>query len=78
MSVKADLEKLEVRYLANRNANLFYSLFADYTDAPEATTPRDERAAADRERRHRRAEHALRESNAASGFCCSTGSESGL
>ena len=40
--VKADLEKLEVRYLANRNANLFYSLFADYTDAPEEKTARDE------------------------------------
>jgi cyclic beta-1,2-glucan synthetase len=37
----ADLEKLEVRYLGNRNANLFYSLFADFTDAPQASTPRD-------------------------------------
>jgi cyclic beta-1,2-glucan synthetase len=39
--VRADLEKLEVRYLGNRNANLFYGLFADYTDAPEPVTPRD-------------------------------------
>ena len=39
--VRADLERLEVRYLANRDANLFYSLFADFTDAPEAVTPRD-------------------------------------
>ncbi len=39
--VRADLERLEVRYLANRDANLFYSLFADFTDAEEAVTPRD-------------------------------------
>ncbi|MGD1073233.1 MAG: glucoamylase family protein, partial [Bryobacteraceae bacterium] len=39
--IRADLEKLEVRYLGNRNENLFYSLFADFTDASDATTPSD-------------------------------------
>ena len=39
--LRSDLEKLEIRYLGNRNANLYFSLFADYSDAKEATTPRD-------------------------------------
>jgi cyclic beta-1,2-glucan synthetase len=39
--LRGDLERLEVRYLANRDANLFYSLFADFTDAPEAVMARD-------------------------------------
>lgn len=39
--LRSDLERLEVRYLGNRDANLFYSMFADFTDASEATTPRD-------------------------------------
>jgi cyclic beta-1,2-glucan synthetase len=39
--VRADLERLEVRYLANKDANLFYSLLADFTDAPEPAMPRD-------------------------------------
>ena len=41
--VRTALEKLEVRYLGNRNANLFYSLFSDFADAPEAVTPSDAR-----------------------------------
>ncbi len=32
-SVRAEIEKLEVRYLGNRNGNIFYSLFSDFTDA---------------------------------------------
>jgi cyclic beta-1,2-glucan synthetase len=39
--VRTALEKLEVRYLGNKNANLFYGLFSDFADAPEAVTPRD-------------------------------------
>ena len=39
--VSMSLEKLEVRYLGNRSANLFYSLLSDFADAPEAVTPRD-------------------------------------
>jgi cyclic beta-1,2-glucan synthetase len=40
-TIHAELEKLEVRFLANRNENLFYSLFSDFLDAPEQTTPED-------------------------------------
>ena len=39
--VRQELEKLEVRYLANRDANLYFSLFSDFTDATEATVPGD-------------------------------------
>ncbi len=39
--VRAHLERLEVRYLGNKDPNLFYSLLADFTDAPEAAMPRD-------------------------------------
>ena len=40
--VNADAEKLEVRFLGNRGANLYYSLFADFTDAKEQTTSQDD------------------------------------
>ena len=33
--VRSEIEKLEVRYLANREANLFFSLLSDFTDSPE-------------------------------------------
>ncbi len=39
--VRRELEKLEVRFLANRESNLFFSLFPDFTDAATATTPGD-------------------------------------
>ena len=39
--VRQELAKLEVRYLANQDANLYFSLFSDFTDAPEATVPGD-------------------------------------
>ena len=39
--VKGELRKLEVRYLANPEANLFYALFSDFADAPEASAPGD-------------------------------------
>ena len=35
--VRLEVEKLEVRFLANQEANVFFSLFADFTDSPEAT-----------------------------------------
>ena len=35
--VRQEVEKLEVRFLANQEANVFFSLFADFTDSPEAT-----------------------------------------
>jgi cyclic beta-1,2-glucan synthetase len=38
-----EVEKLEVRFLANRETNLFYGLFSDFTDAPDSTAPEDTR-----------------------------------
>ncbi len=32
-TVKSEVEKLEIRYLANKESNLLFSLFADYIDA---------------------------------------------
>jgi len=39
-TIRAEVEKLEIRYLANREANLFFSLFTDYTDS--ATLARED------------------------------------
>ena len=36
------LEALEIRYLGNRDANLFFALLTDFRDAPEHTLPDDE------------------------------------
>ncbi len=36
------LEALEIRYLGNRDANLFFALLTDFRDAPERTQPGDE------------------------------------
>ncbi|MCB2215194.1 MAG: cyclic beta 1-2 glucan synthetase [Desulfobulbaceae bacterium] len=33
-TIHAEVEKVEIRFLANKDANLFFSLFADYTDSP--------------------------------------------
>ena len=41
-AVRAELDKLEIRYLANRDANLAYALFSDFTDTAEASAPDDE------------------------------------
>ena len=38
---KREIEKLEVRFLANREANLWFGLFADYMDSPAPTEPGD-------------------------------------
>ncbi len=35
------VESLEVRFLANRNENLYFGLLTDFTDAPEETLPAD-------------------------------------
>ena len=39
--VREELEKLEVRFLGNRNENIFYSLFSDFLDSDQPTTPGD-------------------------------------
>ncbi|MGC2456418.1 MAG: glucoamylase family protein [Gallionellaceae bacterium] len=36
------LEALEIRYLGNRDPNLFFALLTDFPDAPEQTLPDDE------------------------------------
>jgi cellobiose phosphorylase len=35
------LEAMEIRYLGNRDPNLFFALLTDFRDAPEATLPTD-------------------------------------
>jgi len=34
-TIRTEVEKLEIRYLANKEDNLLFSLFSDYTDAPQ-------------------------------------------
>ena len=40
--VRREVEKLEVRYLANREPNLFFALFSDFVDAAHQTTSDDQ------------------------------------
>ncbi len=40
-SIRAEVEKLEVRYLANKEQNLLFSLFTDYRDADHAQRVED-------------------------------------
>jgi cyclic beta-1,2-glucan synthetase len=40
-TVRRELEKLEVRYLANHEANLSFALFSDFLDAPDRDQPGD-------------------------------------
>ena len=40
-SVQDEIGKLEVRYLANADPNLYFSLLSDFADAPEQHTPAD-------------------------------------
>jgi len=40
-SIQEDLDQLEVRFLANRDANLPFALLADLVDAPEREMPED-------------------------------------
>jgi len=39
--IRAEVEKLEIRYLANKEDNLLFSLFADYTDSDQAYSEGD-------------------------------------
>jgi cyclic beta-1,2-glucan synthetase len=39
--IREEVEKLEVRFLANQDDNLFFALFSDFTDAEDAVTPAD-------------------------------------
>ena len=41
-TVQGEIEKLEIRSLANKETNLLFSLFTDYTDSSTATTPDDQ------------------------------------
>jgi cyclic beta-1,2-glucan synthetase len=41
IQVEKLIEQLEVRYLANRDANLVFGLLTDFTDAPSETLPQD-------------------------------------
>jgi len=41
--IRAEVEKLEIRYLANKEGNLLFSLFTDYTDSDQAHREDDER-----------------------------------
>jgi len=41
-SIRGEIEKLEVRYLANPDPNLHFALLSDFTDAEEADMPEDE------------------------------------
>lgn len=41
-SIRGEIEKLEVRYLANPISNLSFSLLADFTDAKEPEMPEDD------------------------------------
>ena len=40
-AIRAEIQKLEVRFLGNRNDNIFYSLFPDFTDSAERSAPDD-------------------------------------
>jgi len=41
-TVRAEVEKLEIRYLANKEGNLVFGLFTDYTDSTRAHCDEDE------------------------------------
>ena len=40
-TIRTEIEKLEIRYLANAEPNLAFGLFSDFADAPEAHMPED-------------------------------------
>jgi cyclic beta-1,2-glucan synthetase len=42
-TIRAEVEKLEIRYLANKEANLLFSLFTDYTDSTTLSCEDDSR-----------------------------------
>jgi cyclic beta-1,2-glucan synthetase len=40
-TIEAEVDRLEIRYLANREDNLLFSLFTDYTDSDQASCEQD-------------------------------------
>jgi len=42
-SILAEVERLEIRYLANKESNLLFSLLTDYTDSDQESCEEDER-----------------------------------
>lgn len=40
-TIRAEVERLEIRYLANKEENLFFSLFTDYTDSADPSREND-------------------------------------
>ncbi|MBE0660307.1 MAG: glycosyl transferase [Bryobacteraceae bacterium] len=40
-TIRSEIEKLEVRFIANQSSNVYFSLFSDFTDAEEPTDPND-------------------------------------
>ena len=42
-TIRAEVDKLEIRYLANKEANLLFSLFTDYTDSDKSHDEEDKR-----------------------------------
>jgi len=52
-TTRAEVEKLEIRYLANKEDNLLFSLFTDYTDSDQAHREDDERLLQDCDREPR-------------------------
>ena len=55
-AIRGELEKLEVRYLANPDANLSFALFSDFLDAPERDCARRCGSAGSSAKRNRGAE----------------------
>jgi len=40
-TIRSEVENLEIRYFANKETNLYFSLFADYTDSPTPSSEED-------------------------------------
>ena len=40
-SIQDEIDRLEIRYLANTDSNLHYALLSDYSDAPGPNMPED-------------------------------------
>ncbi len=41
-AVRSEVEKLEVRFLANQEANVWFGLLSDFTDSPDPVAPADD------------------------------------
>ncbi len=73
-AIRDEVDKLEIRYLANKEDNLLFGLFSDYTDSKQAHGEEDEPSAPGGDRRHRSSQSA---GTAASVSSSSIGSERG-